>query len=68
MSPAIGKEFKPAPLAESGFNRYIARMNWLTKQEQMIICVVIGLLVTGLTVKYYRSAHPATTSSQPAKP
>jgi hypothetical protein len=43
-------------------------MNWLTKQEQMIICLVIGLLVTGLAVKYYRTAHPATTSSQPVKP
>jgi hypothetical protein len=47
---------------------YIIGMNWLTKQEQMIICLVIGLLVTGLAVKYYRTAHPATTSSQPAKP
>ena len=42
-------------------------MNWLTKQEQFIICIVIGLLVTGLAVKYYRAAQPATTSSQPAK-
>ena len=40
-------------------------MNWLTKQEQFIICIVIGLLATGLTVKYYRAAHPATTNSQP---
>jgi hypothetical protein len=47
---------------------YIIGMNWLTKQEQMIIYLVIGLLVTGLTVKYYRTAHPATTSSQPVKP
>ena len=47
---------------------YIIGMNWLTKQEQMIICLVVGLLVTGLTVKYYRTAHPATTSSQPVKP
>ncbi len=46
---------------------YIIRMNWLTKQEQFIICIVIGLLATGLTVKYYRAAHPATTSSQPVK-
>ena len=43
-------------------------MNWLTKQEQLIICLVIGLLVTGLAVKYYRAAHPAVTGSQPAKP
>ena len=43
-------------------------MNWLTKQEQFIICLVIGLLVTGLAVKYYRTAHPATMSQLPAKP
>ena len=41
-------------------------MNWLTQQEKTIICIVIGLLVTGLAVKYYRAAHPATMSSQPA--
>jgi hypothetical protein len=43
-------------------------MNWLTKQEQFIICLVIGLLVTGLAVKYYRTALPATISQSPAKP
>ena len=42
-------------------------MNWLTKQEQFIICIVIGLLVAGLAVKHYRAAHPAPTSSQPVK-
>ena len=43
-------------------------MNWLTKQEQLIICLIIGLLVTGLAVKYYRTNHPHATSGQPAKP
>jgi hypothetical protein len=43
-------------------------MKWLTQQEKLIICLVIGLLLTGLAVKYYRAAHPASTSSQPAKP
>ena len=42
-------------------------MNWLTQQEKMIVCIVIGLLVTGLAVKYYRTAHPAAMSSQPVK-
>jgi hypothetical protein len=42
-------------------------MNRLTQQEKLIICLVLGLLLTGLAVKYYRAAHPATTSSQPAK-
>ncbi len=68
MSPAFGKELKPSRLAESAFHRYIVRMSWLTQQEKLIICLVIGLLVTGLAVKYYRTAHPAPTSSQPGKP
>ena len=48
--------------------RYIIRMNWLTKQEQFVICLIIGLLLTGLAVKYYRTAHPPVTGSQLAKP
>jgi len=43
-------------------------MNWLTKQEQMVLCIVIGLLMTGLLVKFYRAAHPPATISQSAKP
>ncbi len=42
-------------------------MNWLTKQEQLVICIVIGLLLTGLAVKYYRAAHPAAIAGLPAK-
>jgi hypothetical protein len=34
-------------------------MNRLTKQEQLVLCVVIGLLLTGWAVKAYRTAHPA---------
>ena len=44
-------------------------MSWLTQQEKMVICIVLGLLVTGLAVKYYRTAHPAAaTTSQLLKP
>ena len=43
-------------------------MNWLTKQEQLVICLIVGLLLTGLAVKYYRAAHPPVTSSQTANP
>lgn len=42
-------------------------MNWLTKQEQFVVCLIVGLLLTGLAVKYYRTAHPPMTGSQPAK-
>ena len=33
-------------------------MNRLTKQEQLVLCIVIGLLLTGWAVKAYRAAHP----------
>jgi hypothetical protein len=56
-------------------------MNRLTKQEQMVLCIVLGLLLTGWAVKTYRTAHPhagtnpakagegpGTAVTQPAKP
>ena len=43
-------------------------MNWLTKQEQLVICIVTGLLMTGLLVKYYRAAHPPAATTQSANP
>ncbi len=43
-------------------------MKWLTRQEQFVLCVVIGLVLTGLLVKYYRTAHPVVTAGQSAKP
>jgi hypothetical protein len=30
----------------------------LTKQERLVLCAVIGLLLTGWAVKAYRTAHP----------
>jgi len=56
LNPAAG--FNPPLLAESRFYRYLERMNWLTRQEQLVLCAVIGLLLTGLLVKYYRAVHP----------
>ncbi|HEV2436074.1 MAG TPA: hypothetical protein VG077_08740 [Verrucomicrobiae bacterium] len=32
-------------------------MNRLTKQEQLVLCIVLGLLLTGWAVKTYRTAH-----------
>jgi hypothetical protein len=44
-------------------------VNHLTKQEQMFLIVVLGLLLTGWAVKCYRTAHPPTVVAvQPAKP
>jgi hypothetical protein len=43
-------------------------VNYLTKQEQLVLCVVLGLLLTGWAVKTYRTAHPTTATIQEAKP
>jgi hypothetical protein len=45
-------------------------VNRLTKQEQLVLCVVLGLLLTGWAVKTYRTAHPRTlhTSATPGTP
>jgi hypothetical protein len=43
-------------------------MSRLTKQEQTVLCIVLGLLLTGWAVKWYRTAHPPQTTVQSAKP
>jgi hypothetical protein len=43
-------------------------MNRLTKQERMVLCIVLGLLLTGWAVKTYRTAHPATVVTRMATP
>jgi len=46
--------------------RYIAAVNRLTKQEQLVLCVVLGLLLCGWAIKSYRAAHPPVqTARQP---
>jgi hypothetical protein len=40
----------------------------LTKQEQMVLCIVLGLLLTGWAVKTYRTAHPPVAAAQAATP
>jgi hypothetical protein len=39
----------------------------LTKQERLVLCVVLGLLLTGWAVKAYRTAHPPEASNEQAK-
>jgi hypothetical protein len=43
-------------------------VNTLTKQEQLVLCVVLGLLLMGWAVKTYRAAHPSAAIVQPAAP
>jgi hypothetical protein len=33
-------------------------VNFLTKQEQMVLCLIFVLLLTGMAVKTWRAAHP----------
>lgn len=33
-------------------------MGWLTRQEQWVLCIVAGLLLTGWAVKAWLEAHP----------
>jgi hypothetical protein len=42
-------------------------VNRLTKQEQLVLCVVLGLLLTGWAVKAYRTAHPPIPANESAK-
>ena len=48
--------------------RYLVPVNRLTKQEQLVLCIVLGLLLTGWAVKTYRAAHPSTAMTQVAEP
>jgi len=47
---------------------YIHPVNRLTKQEQLVICVIAGLLLLGWAVKSYRLAHPPTQTAEQFKP
>ena len=43
-------------------------MNVLTKQEQLVLCLVLGLLLVGWAVKTYRTAHPTAAAAPSAPP
>jgi hypothetical protein len=40
----------------------------LTKQEQMVLSIVLGLLLTGWAVKAYRTAHPPAQAAETLRP
>jgi hypothetical protein len=67
--------FKSAPcqdqdiVAGTRVFRYIMRVKGLTKHEQLVLCVVVGLLLTGWAVKTWRAAHPPpAAAAEKAKP
>lgn len=69
--PQLTNDLKPSQernlsaLAEKRGNSYIAAVKWLTKQEQTVLIIVLGLLLTGWAVKLYRTAHPPETIAAP---
>jgi hypothetical protein len=36
----------------------------LTKREQMVLCILLLLLLTGWAVKTYRTAHPPAQAAE----
>jgi hypothetical protein len=40
----------------------------LTRQEVRVLCLLTLLLLTGLAVKTYRTAHPPASVNELAKP
>ncbi len=52
-----------APIVNLKIKDYISSTNWMTKQERLVLQVVIALLLTGWAVKSYRTAHPPIASS-----
>ena len=42
-------------------------MMHLTKQEQLVLCVIIGLLLVGWAVKTWRTAHPPPLAAEQVK-
>ena len=47
---------------------YIGEVNYLTRQERIVLCIVVGLLLTGWLVKWYRTAHPPMVAAQQPVP
>jgi hypothetical protein len=43
-------------------------MHRLTKQEQLVLCTLVGLLLLGWAVKAYRAAHPPTQAATVTAP
>jgi hypothetical protein len=42
-------------------------VNRLTRQEQFVLCIVLGLLLLGWAVKAYRTAHPKAAPTEQAE-
>jgi hypothetical protein len=45
--------------------RWLEVVTYLTKQEQIVLWLVLALLLTGLAVKTYRAKHPPRVAHPP---
>ena len=45
-------------VAEALAHRYSFVVNGMTRQEQLVVFAIIGMLLLGLAVKTWRIAHP----------
>lgn len=43
---------------------YSMGVNRLTRHEQVVLCAIVALLLIGLAVRTYRTAHPKVTATQ----
>ncbi|HYV27891.1 MAG TPA: hypothetical protein VFA77_10185 [Candidatus Eisenbacteria bacterium] len=43
-------------------------MLYLTRQQQTVLAIVLFLLLTGLAVKVFRTAHPPQPAPSPVTP
>jgi len=43
-------------------------VNRLTRQEQMVLCVIVSLLLIGWAAKAWRTAHPPPAAAQAGSP
>jgi hypothetical protein len=55
----------PASLRYSSSTRG-PTMNYLTKEQQKVLCVILLLLLTGLAVKTWRTGHPPKQAAHEA--
>jgi len=47
-------------VAKAVAHRYSFAVKGMTRQEQLVVFAIIGLLLLGLAVKTWRTAHPPT--------
>ncbi len=60
--------FHPTRCCRPANFHYIRAVNYLTRQERIVLYIVVGLLLTGWLVKWYRTAHPTAVVAQQPMP